>query len=165
MYPSDDVAIRVPDIAARPHHLRVEKDFAAAAAVLYEAWTTGFDRWFAAPGSVLMLPRVNTAFFFETEFKAEGQSTVQRHPHYGRFLRLTPDRLVELTWVTGAGGTEGAETIVTVELHPVENATRLRLTHAGFAGEAARDRHRQAWPLVLAQLEQRISSPNWSGES
>jgi uncharacterized protein YndB with AHSA1/START domain len=152
----DDVAVRTPDISARPHHLTVEKDIAATAAALYEAWTTGFDRWFAAPGSVLMLPRVNGVFFFETEFKAEGQSTPQRHPHYGRFLRLIPDRLVELTWVTGAGGTEGAETVVTVELQPAGNTTRVRLTHAGFADEAARDRHRQAWPLVLSQLEQKI---------
>jgi uncharacterized protein YndB with AHSA1/START domain len=151
------IAVRIPDLSARPHDLRVEKDFAATAATLYQAWTTGFDRWFAAPGSVLMRPEVNAAFFFETEFKAEGQRTAQRHPHYGRFLRLVPDSLVELTWVTGAGGTEGAETIVTVELQPIGNATRLKLTHAGFAGEAARDRHRQAWPLVLAQLEQKIS--------
>jgi uncharacterized protein YndB with AHSA1/START domain len=165
MHYRDGVAVRIPDVSARPHDLTVEKDFAATAAALYQAWTTGFDRWFAAPGSVLMLPQVNAVFFFETEFKAEGQSTVQRHPHYGRFLRLILDSLVELTWVTGAGGTEGAETIVMVGLHPVGNATRLRLTHAGFAGEAARDRHRQAWPLVLAHLEQRMLSPNWSGES
>jgi uncharacterized protein YndB with AHSA1/START domain len=156
MHHRDDVAVRLPDTSARPHDLTVDKDFAATAAALYQAWTTGFDRWFAAPGSVLMPPKVNGVFFFETEFKAEGQSTVQRHPHYGRFLRLIPDRLVEFTWVTGAGGTEGAETIVTVELQPVANATRLKLTHAGFAGEAACDRHRQAWPLVLAQLEQKI---------
>jgi uncharacterized protein YndB with AHSA1/START domain len=149
-------AIRTPDLSARPFALTVERDFAASAATLYQAWTTGFDRWFAAPGSLLMLPRVNAVFFFETEFKAEGQPAAQRHPHYGRFLRLIVDRLVELTWVTGAGGTEGAETVVTVELQPRGAAARLVLTHAGFAGEAARDRHREAWPMVLAHLDQTI---------
>ncbi len=149
-------AIRVPDISARPYELSVERDFATAPATLYQAWTTGFDRWFAAPGSVLMRPQVDSVFFFETEFRLEGQPVVQRHPHYGRFLRLIADRLVELTWVTGAGGTEGAETVVTVELQPVGHNTRLNLKHAGFAGEPARDRHRQAWPLVLAQMDQRI---------
>ena len=151
---------RIPDLSTRPYDLRVERDFAATPALLYELWTTGFDRWFAAPDSVVMNPKVDAVFFFETEFRPEGHPTLERHPHYGRFLRLIADKLIELTWVTGPGGTDGAETVVTVELKPFGRTTRLTLTHAGFAGEAARDRHRQAWPLVLAQLEQRaVNSP------
>ena len=152
----DSKAIRIPDISARPYDLAVERDFATTPAILYQAWTTGFDRWFAAPGFVLKRPEVNTAFFLENEFKPEGQPLAQRHPHYGRFRRLIADQLVELTWVTGAGGTGGAETIVTVGLQLVCHLTHLSLTHAGFADVAARDRHRHAWPLVLAQLDQRI---------
>lgn len=30
--------------------------------------------------------------------------------------------------------------------------------HDGFASTAARDQHREAWPLLLAQLDQRITS-------
>ena len=146
-------AIRVPDLSARPFNLVVERLFAASAASLYWSWTQGFDRWFAAPGSVLMVPVVNAVFFFETEFKHESEPTVQRHPHYGRFLRLIAARLVEMTWVTGAFGTEGAETIVTVELHPNPAGTRLKLEHAGFADAAARDRHLQAWPSVLDRMD------------
>src|SRR5271165_983215 len=116
--PQQVAAIRVPDLSARPFDATVEHTFAASAASLYEAWTTGFDRWFAAPGSVLMRPEVNAVFFFETEFKHESEPAVQRHPHYGRFLRLIANQLVQLTWVTGALGTEGAETIVTVKLQP-----------------------------------------------
>ena len=153
------MAVRTPDLAARPFRLTVEKTFAVPAATLYRAWTTGFDRWFAAPGSLLMQPHVNAPFFFETEFKPEGKPVAQRHPHYGRFLRLEVDRLIELTWVTGAGGTEGAETVVTVVLEPKSSSsTHLALTHAGFADEAACSRHRQAWPMVLAQLDSRITA-------
>jgi hypothetical protein len=50
---------------------------------------------------------VNAPFFFETEYKFESQTEAQRHPRYGRFLQLVPDQLVQLTWVTGACGTEG----------------------------------------------------------
>ncbi len=123
---------------------------------IFEAWTTGFDRWFAAPGSVLMTPAVNAPFFFETEFQFEEDGPVERHPHYGRFLRLEPDRLIEMTWVTGPAGTSGVETVVTVELAPEGQGTRVRLRHAGFLDADARDRTRLAWPFVLGQMEARL---------
>src|SRR5271167_4168230 len=103
-------------------------------------------------GSVLMRPEVNAVSFFETEFKHESEPDVQRHPHYGRFLRLAADRLVKMTWVTGALGTEGAETILTVKLKRCPAGTLLELRHAGFPNAAARDRHLSAWPLVLDQM-------------
>jgi uncharacterized protein YndB with AHSA1/START domain len=131
--------------------LVVGRSMPLPAGVLYRAWTEQFDVWFAAPGSVRMRPELGEPFYFETEY----QST--RHPHYGRFLRLSPGRVVELTWVTGAGGTEGAETVVTVDLaHEDVHHTSIELTHAGFTTEPQRDRHRDSWPLVLEQMEQRL---------
>lgn len=151
--------MRLPDLSARPFALDVERTFAIPAAALYRAWTQGFDRWFAAPGSVAMEPRVGAPFFFETEHRVEAGAPPMRHPHYGRFLRLEPDRLVEMAWVTGAGGTDGAETVVTVQLSPDDGGTRLRLRHAGFATAEARDAHAAAWPAVLAQMEEKLTAP------
>lgn len=148
--------IRIPDLSSRPYHVEVERQMNCTPEVLYSAWTRQFDRWFAAPGSVIMQGEVNTPFFFETVFKPDANSEEQRHPHYGRFLRLEPDRLIELTWVTGEGGTQGAETVVTVTLEPLESGTLLRLVHAGFPDEAARDGHEQAWPFVLEQLDKQM---------
>jgi uncharacterized protein YndB with AHSA1/START domain len=145
-----------PDLSDRPFTLTVEREFAVPARSIYLAWTERFDCWFAAPGTVLMRPEINTAFFFETVFKAPGAVLAKRHPHYGRFLRLVPDRLIELTWVTGAGGTEGAETVVTLELEPRGDRSHLRLIHAGFAGQAARDQHLTAWPAVLGHMDAQL---------
>lgn len=148
--------MRIPDLSTRPFSLKVERFMKSSPEVLFRAWTKEWDIWFADPGSVIMQGEVDTVFFFETVFKLEEQQEAQRHPHYGRFLRLEQDRLVELTWVTGAGGTEGAETMVTVELEPQGDGTLLRLTHAGFRNQESRDGHEQAWPFVLEQLEARM---------
>ena len=139
-----------PDLSSRPYQLAVEQHIGVSPATLYEAWTERFDAWFAEPGSVLMRGEVDAVFFFETWYEGE------RHPHYGRFLALVPDEHIEMTWVTSA--TNGAETVVSVDLEPVGAGTHLRLTHSGFPDEESRRRHADACPKVLAQLDDRLTA-------
>jgi uncharacterized protein YndB with AHSA1/START domain len=121
---------------------------------LYRAWTEQFDSWFAAPGLIRMRGEEGQPFVFYTVHEGQLQA------HYGRFLTLERDRLVELTWVTGAIGTAGAETVVTVELETSDTGTRLRLTHAGFYDQAAVERHREAWEQhVLPHLDATLTVP------
>ncbi len=141
-----------PALSSTPLRATAERQMAVAADVLFRAWTTEqFDRWFAAPGTVLMKPEVNSAYFFEARFEGE------RHPHYGRFLELKPDRLIKMTWLT-ADGTRGVETVVTVELIASGAGTLLRLTHEGFPDEQSRAGHEEAWPMALEMLDKAMST-------
>lgn len=139
-----------PNLAARPWQLSTGRAMAAPPAALYRAFTVGLERWFAAPGSLKLEPRVGAPFYWETEHTGE------RHPHYGRLLTLEPDRQVELTWLTGA--TLGAETVLSVSFVPAGRGTTLELSHAGFPDQASMQQHAEAWPYVLEQLDTTVGA-------
>ena len=141
-----------PDISSRPLSFTVERLMQADAASLYDAWTRKFDCWFAEPGELFMVPEVDRPFFFKNR-KDWGS-----HPHYGRFVELEKDKLVEMTWVTGQNATEGAETVLRIELEPREKGTHLRLTHSGFADEKSKNGHEENWPAGLETLDEALSS-------
>lgn len=140
-----------PDLSARPSQCVIESTMKSSPHAIYKAWTEQFDRWFAAPGTVLMRPRINAPFFFETHYDGG------RHPHYGRFLNLKQDQFVEITWVTGSAGTEGAETVVSVEIAPHGSGSHVRLTHSGFPNHQSMKRHDKAWVEVLANQDKVLS--------
>ena len=140
-----------PDLSARPASLVVECTLATPAETVYRVWTEDFDHWFAAQGTLHMRPEVGAPYFFETHFDG------LRHPHYGRFLQLIPNELVEMTWMTGDPGTKGAETVVTLEIQPLADGSQVRLTHKGFCDEESRQGHEEAWPKVFEHLDSQLA--------
>ncbi len=121
---------------------------------IYRAWTEAFDTWFATAGAIRMNPRVGEPYWFEVVHDGV------RHPHYGRFLALDPGVLIEQTWVTGQGGTEGAETVVRMELTGTNPGTRLRLTHRSFPDASSMQQHADSWPAILAHLDATLTDPD-----
>ena len=143
-----------PDLSARPLQTTCEHTVNATPDAVYAAWTRRFDAWFAQAGTLVMVPEPGRPYFFYN------RDEWGRHPHYGRFLDVVENELVEMTWMTGNGtpeGTEGAETILRIELASKGAATEVRLTHSGFVSEASRDGHEENWPLALAILDDVLS--------
>ena len=148
-----------PDLSSRPLRITTERQMDIPADVLFKAWTSvDFDRWFATPGTVFMNPEVNSVFFFEVFYNDE------RHPHYGRILELETNRLVKMTWLT-AFGTQGMETVMTMEFIARGAGTLVRLTQEGFPDELSRDRHLEGWIAALELLETSLSTPTETGTS
>ena len=142
-----------PDLSASPFRFTVERVMDAPPSVLYRAWTEQFDRWFATPGTLLMKAEVNAVFFWEVHHAGN------RYPHYGRFLRLEPDQLVELTWLTGLTGTKGAETVITVELAPEEREHDYDSPRQVFW-----TRNREMYMNKHGRESLRTSTSRWYGE-
>jgi hypothetical protein len=69
------VAVGVADLSLRPFRLVCERMMTAAPGALFLAWTQQFDRWFAAPGTVLMKGEVNTPFFSKLSSQERGIRT------------------------------------------------------------------------------------------
>lgn len=142
-----------PDLSTRPLHMTCEYTVNAKPNEVYAAWTKRFDLWFAQAGTVSMIPEEGRPYFFYN------RDEWGRHPHYGRFLDLKENRLIEMTWMTGNGtaeGTAGAETILRIELTPEAAATKLRLTHSGFISEESCTAHKENWPLALQELDEAL---------
>jgi len=134
--------------------MTVERLMKASASDIYRAWTQDFDAWFAQPGELFMTPEIDKPFFFYT------RHDWGRHAHYGRFLELKQDELIVMAWVTGENGTEGAETVIRVELATAEGGTQLRLTHSGFCHEQSRQGHVDNWPEALEALDKTLYASN-----
>ena len=139
-----------PDLSNRPFSMTVERQMKASAEQIYDAWTSSFDKWFAQPGEMVMIPEVGRPFFFYN------RHDWGRDAHYGRFLELVENERVRMTWVTAAPGTYGDETVIEVELFLNEGGTLRRLTHSGFSTEEACRGHEENWPAALEILDNHL---------
>lgn len=140
-------AIPSPKHADSSFVLTVEQTMKSSPERLFKGWVKELDQWFAEPGTVLMEGRENTPYFFYTYFEGS------RHAHYGRFIEVKEEKLIVMTWVTGDPGTNGKETVLTLEFEPHGSGTKLRLHHAGFPTKEIKDGHAEAWPGALQLLD------------
>ncbi len=117
----------------------------AAPEDVFRAWTDPerMQRWFGTKKQIVN-PKVDGLFYLAMEHQG------RIWPHYGRYLRLEKPRVIEFTWMSE--GTEGRETVVTIELVARDGGTQLTLNHAGVPDTELGRGHQQGWTSIVAEL-------------
>ncbi len=72
---------------------------------------------------------------------------------FGHYSAVETPTLLEFTWKWEVSSLEPGETLVRVELTPLDGGTRLRLTHSNFSTERSSQTHDAGWIRVLATLD------------
>ncbi len=134
-----------------PERLVVERVLPASPAEVYDAWTTPETlRLFMCPGT-------QTTTVVEADVRVGGKFRIVMrgdtdNEHRGEYRVLEPGCRLAFTWASPATAWE--PTLVTIELSPHEDGTRLVLVHEGLASDDVRGRHRWGWTGILEKLAQ-----------
>jgi uncharacterized protein YndB with AHSA1/START domain len=125
--------------------LNVSRLIRAAPEDVFRAWTDPerMQRWFGTTKQIVN-PKVDGLFYLAMEHQG------RTWPHYGRYLRLEKARVIEFTWMSE--GTEGKETVVTIELAPRDGGTQLTLNHLGVPDTEMGRGHQEGWTAIVAEF-------------
>ena len=74
----------------------------------------------------------------------------------GRFVEIDPPSRLAYTFRWEEPDPEDRETLVTLSLDAVGNATRVSLTQGGFASDARLELHREGWTESLVKLRRLV---------
>ena len=126
--------------------ITVNRTILASAEKIYDVWIdpkSPGGPWHGAE-RVIFNPVVDGLYYLA--IKHEGRVW----PHYGRFTKMERPSVVEFTWMSE--GTEGRETVVTIELAARDGGTQLTLNHAGVPDTELGRGHQQGWTAIVAEL-------------
>ncbi len=139
-------------MATKPS-LVLKRRIKAAPEKVYEAWTKPeqMTRWWGVTEN----PKPPVA---EADLRVGGRFKVQfwdpkneHHSVSGTYREVVPNRKLSFSWAWQS--TPERESLVTIDLNPVNDGTMLTLTHEQFFNETARDDHSRGWGFALDRLE------------
>ena len=136
-----------------PDRVVVERVLPASPAEVYAAWTTPETL------SLFMCPGEMTSAVVEADVRVGGSFRIvmrgeREVEHRGEYRVLEPGRRLVFTWASPVTG--WVPTLVTIELSPHEDGTRLVLVHEGLATDDVRGGHRRGWTSIVEKLAQHV---------
>ncbi len=131
--------------------VRIDRTFAAPPERVWHALTdpSALTRWFW-PASMAPVVSVDLRPGGALRIEAPGLMAVA-----GEYTVIEPPRVLAFTWRWEG---EPELTTVRVELSPVDDGTRMVLTHDGFADDKTRDNHETGWRDCLKRLSARLAA-------
>jgi uncharacterized protein YndB with AHSA1/START domain len=140
-------------MADSPERVVIERVLPGTPHEVYAAWTTPESlRLFMCPGEM-------TAPVVEADARVGGRFRIVMRDgdrdveHRGEYRELEPGRRLVFTWASPVTGWQ--PTLVTIELSPHEDGTRLVLVHELLATDDLRGRHRRGWTSIVEKLARR----------
>jgi uncharacterized protein YndB with AHSA1/START domain len=132
--------------------LRLERTYDAPRERVYEAWTNPevLRRWWAAGPDfegVAAEIDVRTGGRIRLTMRAPDG---QEHSGGGQYTEVDPPGHLAYTWAWE--GTDGHESLVSVDFVEVDGATTVRLVHTGLASEESVAQHGHGWSACLDNL-------------
>jgi uncharacterized protein YndB with AHSA1/START domain len=133
--------------------LEIRRTYPVPPAAVFSAWTDAeaLGRWFAPSPDVTTIVHV-------LEARVGGRYRIEMRPPTGPtyivggvYRILDAPRCLAFTW-SWEGATVEEESLVVIELRPLDAGTELVLTHSRFASEASRDGHARGWGASLPRL-------------
>ena len=140
--------------------LTLVRRIAARPSIVFDALITpeGIAHWWGPDAGPVLLaetdPRVGGRY--RCRFRTLSGS---EHECFGEYLEVSPPERLVMTWhwlgdVRGLG-----ETLITIELRPVDEGAELTFTQSGFQDEKIRLGHEEGWSGALDKLERHFAIP------
>ncbi len=139
------------NVAVAPATVIVRRTIAASAEELFDAWLDpeALAIWMR-PGAIRStVAKVDARVGGHYEIVMQSDSAT--YANKGTYLVIDRPRRLVFTWV--ASGTEGFESLVTVDFLPVDEHTEVVLTHEQLPA-GLREPHRNGWTSGIEHLDQ-----------
>jgi uncharacterized protein YndB with AHSA1/START domain len=147
-------------LAPAPTSVIVRRTIAAAPEEIFDAWLDpeALGIWMR-PGSINHT-HAKVDARVGGRYEIFMQSDTADYPHSGEYRVIDRPRRLVFTWQSS--GTQGQETLVTVDFLPVDQRTEVVVTHERLP-EAARESHTNGWTSGIQRLDQFISGRTHHG--
>lgn len=139
--------------------LRLTRVVKAPREEVFRAWTEPerLARWACPAHATIARVEVDLRVGGAYAIYMEGAEEGQEYTAAGTYREIAPPERLAFTWDWVQEAHRMGDTLVTVELHAVGDATEVVLSHEGFPAPDATAGHAEGWTSCLDRLEAHLA--------